>query len=164
MSRKCVTDPIANYARKSVSARRIGVGRQCACGENRPEALVPKSEPIMCARCKRKKEDKSTVDQHHVAGTANSEVTVPVDVNDHRAELNVAQENWEKPILSNPNGCPVISVAGKIRGVADTHIYLLEQLMIENPTMLVALSEFLEKKLGPNWWVGTPLEKYSSKR
>lgn len=155
------TDPIDAHRRKKTAARRVGVGRQCLCGENRPKALITSEDSIICARCQRIKQGKSTVDQHHVAGKANDPTTAPTDVNDHRADLSVAQENWEKPILENPEGCPVIAIAARITGVTDYIIYLLKKLVGWIPSMLVALSEYLKAQHGPKWWIGTPFEKYA---
>ena len=89
-------DPEAAHAREVTAARRVGPNAKCACGETRPEALIAGSKPIICAECQRKKEGKTTKDDHHVAGEANSPVTIPMPVNDHRAELNVAQYDWPK--------------------------------------------------------------------
>src|SRR5215467_9967630 len=94
------TDPIAAYQRKTAAARRIGQNAQCICGEKRPEALITGSVPIICAACKRKQEGKATMDDHHAFGEANdSATTIPVPVNDHRAELSVAQQDWPKRTL-----------------------------------------------------------------
>jgi hypothetical protein len=156
------TDPIATHRRKKAAAIRTGVGKKCTeCPENRPEALIPNSNPTICAKHKRIKERKSHVDQHHVAGKANDSLTIPVDVNDHRAELSVAQQNWEQPILENPDGCPVIAIAGRIRGVTDTILYLLQKLVRWIPAALVALSKYLKGQLGPNWWIGTSFEQFA---
>lgn len=157
-------DPIASHKRKSATRRRVGVGKHCTCGEARPEALIPGTEPIICASCKRKHKGQATTDRHHVAGKANDATTISVDVNDHRAELNVAQQDWEKPLLENPDGCPVVAVAARIRGFADTLIHLLKKLVEWVPQMLVTLSSFLKEELGSNWWVGTRLEPFAPRR
>ena len=157
-------DPIAAQKRKSDAIRRIGIGRACsACGENRPESLIPKSEPMVCASCQRQQKAKSTVDRHHVAGRANDPMTIPVDVNDHRAVLSVAQHDWEKGILQNPDGCPLIAGAARIRGLADSIVYVLS-LVDCVVQMLTALSDFLKRYLGPKWWKGTPLERFAPKQ
>ena len=71
-------DPAAAHGRKVRAARRVALNSQCACGERRPEALIVGSNPIMCAACKRIKEGKTTLDNHHIAGKANSPITIPV--------------------------------------------------------------------------------------
>ena len=160
-------NPISNHARKARASRRVGIGQQCACGESRPEArpeaLIPGSNPMICARCRRIEKGQSTKDRHHPAGKANDATTIPIDVNDHRAELSTNQQDWETPILENPDGCPVVAAAGRIRGIADTIIYLIEKLIRWIPRMLVALSEYLKETLGPKWWIGTPLESFAPK-
>ena len=116
---------------------------------------------MICARCRRIKQGKSTIDEHHVGGKANDSTTIPIDINDHRAELSTSQQDWEAPILENPDGCPIIAAAGRIRGFADTVIYLLQQLVRSIPRMLVALSAYLKETLGARWWIGTPLESFA---
>ena len=103
------------------------------------------------------------MDDDHPAGRANSRTVLAVPVNDHRAELNVAQYDWPNETLQNPEGCPLLAGAGCIRGFVDRIIYLLKKLVLWIPEMLEQLSAFLKQKLGPKWWVGTELEKYSPK-
>lgn len=134
------------------------------CGESRPEALIAGSNPMLCAECKRRTEGKKTSDAHHVAGEANTPVTVSLPTNDHRAELSVAQMDWPRRTLENPRGSPILAGAASERGFTDTTQYLLERLLYPNPEMLETLDAFLEEILGPEWWVGTPMEKYAPKR
>lgn len=160
-----IRDPIAAQQRKNVAARRFGPSAQCRlCGESRPEALIAGINPVICAGCDRKKRGKTTLDRHHVAGKANSPVVTPIPVNDHRARLTVDQREWPKETLENPNGSPLLAAAGCIRGFADTLSYLIEKLLLWIPEMLETLDQFLTGKLGPKWWIGSPLEKYAPKR
>ncbi len=145
-------DPSAAYQRVVTAARRVGAGSQCACGENRPEALIAGSKPIMCAACSRKKQGRRTSDDHHVAGRANSPITVSVPVNDHRAVLSVAQKDWPKETLENSDGSPLLAGAARIRGFVDTVRYLLEELC-RIAVMIEELHEYLVKHLGSRWWV-----------
>ncbi|MCH7688322.1 MAG: hypothetical protein IH899_16850 [Planctomycetes bacterium] len=154
-------DPAAAHGRKRRAARRVGLNAQCACGEKRPEALIAGSNPIICAVCKRRKEDKTTVDSHHVAGKANSPITIPVPVNDHRAELSVAQQDWPKQTRENPNRSPLLAVAAGIRGFVDYMIYLAKKFLLWGAEMLEALDQYLAERLGPKWWLGTPLESFA---
>src|SRR2546429_6453485 len=97
-------DPSGAYRRKAKAARRIGKNKQCACGEMRPEALVPKSSPTICAKCQRESRGHTTIDNHHFAGKANHWLTVAVPVNDHRADLSVAQyDNWPEQQPEKPD-------------------------------------------------------------
>jgi hypothetical protein len=163
MARKLpIRDPIAAHQRKAIAARRFGEKAQCACGESRPEALIPDSRPTNCYECDRKKHGKATVDQHHVAGKSNSPITIPVPVNDHRARLSADQYSWPKETRENPDGSPILSTAASLRGYSDTTAYLVETLL--NPEMLEALDALLIEKLGPKWWIGTPMEKYAQRR
>jgi hypothetical protein len=131
-------DPIRVHQRKAAAARRVGAGAKCACGEARPEALIPGSVPIVCAECQRAQKGLSTTDDHHIAGKANSPLTVPISVNDHRAELSVAQHDWPTETLENPDGLDCRRVAAGIRGYLDFHEYL-------NNKLLRPLLEVLEK-------------------
>ncbi|MGB2795369.1 MAG: hypothetical protein WBC32_18035 [Candidatus Acidiferrales bacterium] len=142
--------------------RRVGFDAQCACGESRPEALLSGSNPAICAACDRKRRGKATLDRHHIAGKSNSAVTIPIPVNDHRARLSADQHDWPKQTLENPNGSPLLAAAASLRGYSDTTIYLLETLL--HPEMLEALDALLIQKLGPEWWIGTPMEKYAQRR
>lgn len=55
-------DPIGAAARRSKAVRRVGIGARCACGENRPLALIAGSTPMICAECRRIKEGRSIYD------------------------------------------------------------------------------------------------------
>lgn len=158
-----IRDPIAAQQRKSVAARRCGPNAQCRlCGESRPEALIAGSSSTICAACDRKERGKTRLDRHHVAGKANSTITIPVPVNDHRARLNADQHDWPRQTLENPNGSPLLVAAASLRGYSDTVVYLIEMLL--RPELLEALDGFLIQRLGPKWWIGTPLEKYAHGR
>jgi len=156
-------DPIRAYQRKATASRRVGGNKQCACGESRPEALISGSKPTICANCKRKKHKQSTLDRHHVAGKSNSRVTILVPVNDHRARLNVAQYDWPKKTLDNPDGSPLLAAAAFIRGFIDTINYLLEELQ-RIAEMLEMAHAILVVKLGLKWWRKTELKQFEQKR
>lgn len=156
-------DPIAAYTREATAARNIGE-RLCACGEARPWALVPNSDPAICAECQRKNDGQRIDDDHHPAGKANNPTTIAIPVNDHRAELSPAQYDWPKQTRENATGSPLLAVAGSIRGFADTVIYLIEKLLLPGAEFCETLDTFLAEKLGPYWWLNSPLERYAPKR
>jgi hypothetical protein len=122
-------DPVRTLQRRAQAARRAGQNTRCACGETRLEALVIGSKPACCAECRRKKKGQTVMDNHHVAGKANSSVTVSIPVNDHRAVLSVAQYDWPRTTLENPEGCPLLAAAGCIRGFIDILSYLIDRLL-----------------------------------
>ncbi len=157
-------DPEAAHARKVTATRRVGLNAKCPCGESRPEALIPGSKPMICAECQRKKNRMSTTDDHHVAAKANSPETVPTPVNDHRADLSVAQHDWPKRTLENPDGSPLLAAAGCVRGFMDYLIYLVKKFLYWIPEVLEAADAFLTEKLGTKWWMGSPLEEFALKR
>jgi hypothetical protein len=84
-------------------------------------------------------------------------------VNDHRAELNIAQYDWPKNTLENRDGSPLLAAAGVVRGFIDYIRYLIEKGLAWVVQMLETADAFLVEQLGPKWWVGTALEKYSPK-
>ena len=158
------TNPIGRYQRRAGAARRVGLNSQCACGETRPEALIAGSNPTICNACEGKRRGRATFDDHHVAGKANSPVTIPVWVNDHRARLSVAQYDWPKRTRENPDGSPLLAAAACTRGYIDTNDYLFEKLLLPKAEMLEGLDAYLEKKLGPKWWLKTGLKQFEPKR
>jgi hypothetical protein len=151
-------DPIAAEQRRATSARRVGESARCACGEKRPEALIPNGKTVTCAACTRKRQGKTTMDKHHVAGKANSPVTVSVPVNDHRARLSTDQYDWQKA-LENRDGSPLLIAAACIRGFIDTTVYLVETLLHWIAGLLVELNEYLIERIGPKWWLKTRLSQ-----
>jgi hypothetical protein len=156
-------DPEAACIRKATAARRAGLNAQCACGEKRPEALIPKGKAQICHACKRKEEGKTIMDCHHVFGKANSPITIATPVNDHHAELSAAQYDWPKRTLENRGGSPLLAAAGVVRGFIDYIRYLIEKGLAWVAQMLEAADALLAERLGPQWWVGTALEPYSPK-
>jgi hypothetical protein len=156
-------DPEAAYRRKAAAARRFPAGSRCACGETRPEAFIPNSNRVICAACDRFARGKTTFDNHHPAGEANSPITIPAPVNDHRASLSPAQYDWPKATLENPTGSPLLARAGCIRGFVDTNGYLVEKLLLPHAEFCELMEEFLTEKYGPEWSRGMKLEKFKPK-
>ena len=154
-------DPGGAHRRKVVAARRLGIDSRYSCGETRPEALIAGSKPTICAACKRRDSGRTTLDNHHFAGKANSPTTIPVSVNDHRALLSVAQADWPKRTLANPQGSPLLAAAACVRGFVDMVLYLIEKGLLWVAEMLEKLDEFLLRKLGPRWWIKTEMEQFA---
>jgi hypothetical protein len=140
-------DPIKTFQRKSKAARRTGINNRCACGEARVEALIRNTG--ICAECQRRRKGQKIMDRHHVAGKANSPITVAVRANDHRAVLSDAQHNWPKQTIENQAGCPLLASAGCVRGFIDTLLYMVETLLRWTAEMLEALSAFMLERHGP---------------
>jgi hypothetical protein len=97
---------------------------------------------------------------HHIAARANSDVTMPVPVNDHR-ELTEDQRDWPTATLQNRDGSPLLAAAGCIRGYADTIVYLVEKLLLWIADMLEMLDAMHVQRSGPKWWEGTEVEKFA---
>jgi len=145
-------DPIAAAKRKSVAARSVGIGNRCkVCGETRPNALIARSEPMICHECRRRSEGRSIYDQHHVAGRANHDCSIPVPVNDHRV-LSGEQCKWPKATRENRDHSPLLAMAGCISGFFDTIVYLLKKLLLWIPEFLEKLDTCLTSLYGPKWW------------
>lgn len=156
-------DPGAAYQRKIAAERRYPPGSRCACGETRPEAFVS-NDPVTCAACDRAARGKSALDSHHPAGKSNSPITVPIPINDHRAELSAAQYDWPKTTLENKNGSPLLAHAACVRGYIDTNQYLVENLLRRNPEFWEFLDQLLAEKFGPEWWHDSRFEKFTLRR
>jgi hypothetical protein len=164
MKPKAPRDPISDFQRVARANRRSGQDRQCKCGEKRPLALIPGSEPAICAACHREERGRSEFDNHHPAGRANHPATIPIWVNDHRAELSPAQYDWPRSTWENVDGSPLLRGAACIRGHCETYDYLVAKLLLPNAELFEALDEFVTKCLGPRWWCGTELERFAPKR
>lgn len=157
------SDPIKAAKRRSTASRRVGIGAHCACGEDRPLALILGTKPIICAECKRRAEGHSIFDRHHPAGKSNNSATIPIPVNDHRAELSEMQYEWPEATLRNPDGSPLRSAAACVRGIIDTIRYLLDRLLAWIPRFLEALDDFLVEKLGSQWWANSELAEWMNR-
>jgi hypothetical protein len=164
MKKPPLRNPGLAFKRRAIAARRVGVGARCACGEDRPLALIPQSRPVICIKCDRRKKGFKTMDNHHPFSKTNDlTTTVPIPVNDHRADLNEAQNDWPKRTLENPDGSPVLAGAARIRGFIDTICYLIEKGLLWVADMLEQFDEWARLQLSPKYWVGTPLEAFCPK-
>jgi hypothetical protein len=104
------------------------------------------------------------MDDHHPFSRANSSITIPVPVNDHRARLSIDQMDWPRSTLMNAHGSPLLAASACVRGFIDTVFYLIEESLLWIPDMLELLDDFQVKKLGPRWWVKTELKRFAPKR
>jgi hypothetical protein len=155
------TNPIGTLRREAITARKVGVGARCFCGEDRPAGLIAGSSPIMCAACQRAAEERTEMDLHHPFGRANSPATISVPVSDHRAILSVGQMGWPKSTLSNPEGSPLLAGAACVRGFVDSTFYLLEQGLLWVAEMLELLDGVLVKRLGSKWWANSEIGRFA---
>lgn len=158
-------DPIGYELRRSRAQRRVGFGAVCSwCGEDRPEALIPGSEPMVCAECKREALGQPTMDLHHVSGQANDSLTIPVPVNDHRAELSTAMMDWQKGTRENRDGSPFLAIAARIRGFCDMLLYLMETLLLPSADHLEHLHKLFTEVFGKKYWSEPGSRRNRSKR
>jgi len=152
-------DPAGAFLRESIAQRRLGENAACPCGEARSRALSKKYQ--ICAECLRKKKGHKEMDKHHPASEANDSCTVEIPVNDHRAFLSVAQHEWPKETLENPDKSPLRRAAACIRGFIDMLYYMLEKFLFWTAEMFEVLDDFLIETLGSKWWVDTPLARFT---
>jgi hypothetical protein len=154
-------DPIKAATRRSKVDRRLGEAKSCTqCGESRPEALVARSRPRLCEQCYRDRRGVKRTDAHHVAGEANSPITIEVPANDHRAALSSAQYEWPPKTLQNPDGSPILRMAGAVRGATDFISELVTRFLTSCARGLELLDTVIRQKLGDAWWIGTPIEDW----
>ena len=101
------------------------------------------------------------MDNHHPFIKVNdSKTTIPVPVNDHRADLSESQRDWPKRTRENPDGSPFLAGAGRLRGFIDTVLYLIERGLLWVAEMLEKFDEWATEKWGRGYWKGTPLEQF----
>ncbi len=136
-------DPMRTYERSASARRRLGIGARCHCGERRSGALSKKKGVVLCGECSRKAQGRSPYDKHHIAGKANSSLTILVPVNDHRAWLSVAQGYWPKDVLENPNRDPGIATVALVYGCLDVVIYVIVSTLFRVGRVVEALGEEL---------------------
>jgi hypothetical protein len=101
------------------------------------------------------------MDNHHIAGKANSPITTSIPANDHQAQLTVAQQDWPRETLENPDGCPLLRGAACIRGFGDTIVYYVETFVVWVAEMLEVLSKHAAEQWGPQWWLNTDLNRFA---
>jgi hypothetical protein len=151
-------DPIKTAGRKVRAGRRAGVGAVCTnCGQSDPQKLVARSKPKYCHECYELQHGRKPKQGHHMAGKANSSVTVGVSTNDHQGVLSDAQRDWPVNTLQNPDGSPLLSLAGMLRGTADFIGELIAKLLQQCAEFAEDLDTFLRQKHG-EWWRGTPFD------
>jgi hypothetical protein len=84
-------------------------------------------------------------------------------VNDHRAELSAAQDDWPVETRNNPEGSPILAGAASIRGFVDMVIHLIRTGVLWVADLLEMLDTFLVEHLGPKWWHNTELARFAPK-
>jgi len=108
---------------KARHADRLRGALACAtCGYAWPEALVA-GDPIVCAECDARERGVATVEDHHLAGRANSTRTIRVGANEHRI-LTHFQRSWPVHTLRNVGRDSRLVRAAWLRGIADL-LYLI---------------------------------------
>lgn len=150
-------DPVKAWARAARAQRRAGEDWACpTCGENRPHA---KARDV-CFECDRLAQGREPYEDHHIFGRQNGGAQLRVSINDHRAELSVAQYSWPPKTMENASGSPLLRAAAYLRGLADAIRYVLGECewIAE---CLERLDEWLGKKLGPLWWCRSSIAQFA---
>ena len=153
--------PITQASRRARQQRGHGATARCAeCGVTDPAVLVARSRPKRCEACYRTVKGRTTFEDHHPAGHANSAYTVSVNVNSHR-RLSDTQNDWDPDTLQNFSGDPLLAAAAQIRGFVETCKDMIENLLLWIVELLEAVSAWLSGQHGPTWWVGSPIERWA---
>ena len=155
-------NPLAACHREAIAERFLGKDTRCTrCGETRVHALERFSKPRVCTECRRQLEGTTNMDNHHIAGKANSNITISIRANDHRAYLSEDQKDWPTKTLQNSDGSPLLRGAACIRGLADLIVYLIAELLLWIAEMLEILDAYLIVQLGPMWWIHAEINKFA---
>jgi hypothetical protein len=150
-------DPIKAGVRKAKTKRRVGAGAFCVdCGESHADMLVQHSRPKRCVTCHPLKVRRKKSDGHHLGAKANSPLTVEIPVKDHRTVTD-AQLDWPPQTLQNPDGSPVLAIAGCLRGIADFIADIITAFIRRLATATEEIDAVLREKYGL-WWKGTKLD------
>ena len=156
-------DPIARAKRRTISARRVGIGNECECGENRPFALIARSKPMICKECMQRRKGHRTIEFHHADGRANDSTTLPIGANDH-ADLSEAQRAWPEGTLENPDGSPLLAIAARIRSHSDLVEYLTQNPLLRSAPFVEDLDAILTVHFGRRWWTNQNFHKLIKRR
>jgi hypothetical protein len=155
---------LAAQHREAMAERCLGENRECVdCGETRVFALERKSDPRLCTESRKRMEGKTTMEKHHIFSRANSEITISISANDHRADLSESQKEWPEQTLRNPDGSPLLRAAAFVRGFVDTLLYLAEKFLLWAAEMLERLNAHLIAKYGPKWWLDMGIEGFQER-
>ena len=156
--RRRSTDPVKSGTRRAKTQRRAGQGAKCAhCGETRAEMLVRSARPKLCLHCHAFRTGNSATELHHLAGRANSPLTVNVPIKDHRT-LSEAQYEWPPGTLQNADGSPLITLAAQLRGTADFVGELVVTLVNSLAETAEKIDAWLRERHG-RWWEDGPFDE-----
>jgi hypothetical protein len=160
MPRTSKPSAITTHSRQMRQQRAHGKNAKCKqCGETNPAVLVF-SRPKLCETCFRRRSNRTTSDDHHPAGAANSDFIVALPANVHRIASDL-QNDWEPDTLQNPEGDPLRFAAASIRGFGETCKVMIDHLVFWVAELLEILSEWLRQERGPQWWIGTPAARFA---
>ena len=136
--------------RRAQRRRRFGPDARCAiCGESDPIALVGSG---LCYGCQVERAGKPDVEQHHVAGRHNSDVTVPLPLNEHRLASDM-QQDLPQRALRNPDSSPLLKASSSIRGFLDILRLIIDRVLGWIPEYLEKLDTSLTSLFGQRWWM-----------
>lgn len=122
------------------------------CPETDPLALTGVHPEILCYEHYALRNDRPWLEEHHLAGRANDEITVAIPGNDHRSISERQSGSWSRETLRNPDGSPLLKAAAAIRGWMDVLWLILERSVSWVPEFLEQLDAWLAVEIGPRWW------------
>lgn len=139
--------------RREAAYERLGTRtpRCRSCNEADPFVLTGTHPDIVCYQCQAVRDGKKPTEDHHLGGRHNYPFTVPIPANDHR-RLNDMQNDWPAQTLKNPEGSPLVSIAGLLRGWIDFLVLMVRKLT-KVPAALEDLNIRLTAYIGPAWWL-----------
>jgi hypothetical protein len=153
-------EAINRAVRRTRKALPLGPDARCwKCGSVAHVSLTLKRyyRKIWCYECLAAHQGKTTVERHHLLGTANDpETTVGVPGNLHRA-LSDAQTDWPREVRHNRTRDPLLWIAAlclSLRDIARELVGLLEGIA----GFLVGLSRALREFVSPTWWLDFALD------
>ena len=120
------------------------------CGETAIRKLEPGARQNLCRECRLIASGKEPFEDHHPAGRRNDPCAVRLPANDH-AVLSDKQEDWATGTRRNRSLDFLHADAARDQATHDWHLHIAEQSEAW-AKIKEALAEFLEVKLGPDWW------------
>jgi hypothetical protein len=132
---------------------KLGPDARCAhCGWSASTALIRSEDgTVVCYECHQLAAGRQPVEAHHHLGRAVDPTTVDVPGNLHR-DLSDRQYDWPAEVRRNPSRDPLLWLAAACLGQRDQFAWWVSQLS-HIADWLVALSQALQREVGPDWAV-----------
>jgi hypothetical protein len=134
-------------ARDATRARKFPPDARCGRCGRQEDLLLRSDNRILCYECQLAERGKAITEADHVAGRANSPLTIAVRASAHRSITEFRSRNgiddWP-----NAEGNPLLTAAHFAAGLA-AHLVTIARWIKD-------LAIWLDQRLGPTWWEGGP--------